>query len=130
MKICACLLKASPFIHCSSQCSFVHWQYFCLAALALLSCNVSATSLHAVDHVLEIIGNTVTFVTTRLKGTSPTQVRDYLERENLPRICLLLVDADEVNRASLLEELEYKDLFKTVLDRVGKLSWRNSWGYS
>ena len=42
-------------------------------------------------------------------------------RENLPRICLLLVDADEVNRASLLEELEYKDLFKTVLDRVGKL---------
>ena len=86
------------------------------------------------DHVLEIIGNTVTFVTTReFKGTSPTQVRDYLERENLPRICLLLVDADEVNRAcrnSLLEELEYKDLFKTVLDRVGKLPWGNSWGYS
>ena len=81
------------------------------------------------DHVLETIGNTVT-VTTRLKGTSPTQVKNYLVRENLPRICLLLVDADEVNRASLLEELQYKDLFKTVLDRVGKLPWGNSWSYS
>ena len=99
----------------------------CLVALALLSCSASATSLQAVDHVLEIMGNTETLV--KFKGRSPTQVTDYLKRKNLLGICLLLVDANKVNRAclnSLLEREEYKDLFKTVLDRVGKLPGRYS----
>ena len=79
------------------------------------------------EHILEIIGNTVTFVRTReYKGRSPwpTQVRDYLRRETLPRLCLLLVGAGEVNHACQNSPLkvEYKDLFETVLDRVGKLT--------
>lgn len=99
--------------------------FYCLVALAILSCSVSATSFQAVEHVLEIIGNTVTFVRTReYKGRSPTQVKDYLKRETLPRLCLLLVDAGEVNHACQNSTLkvEYKDLFETVLDRVGKLT--------
>ena len=58
------------------------------------------------------------------KTYSPAQVKCYLEI-NSPRFCVLVVNAETVQddpQSSPRLKDEYKELFKTVLNKVGKLS--------
>ena len=58
----------------------------------------------------------------QVENWSPTKVKKHLGKK-LYRFCVLVVDAETVKDAydSLPErKIEYEELFKTALDRVGK----------
>ena len=56
----------------------------------------------------------------QVENWSPVKVKRCLGK-NLFRFCVLVVDAETVKDACE-KKIEYEELFKTALDRVGKIS--------
>ena len=98
---------------------------FLFLDIAIFGCNVSEESMKSVLHVFGDIRPKLNLSENpQVENRSPTKVKRYLE-ENLFRFCVLVVDAETVKDAydNLPErKMEYEELFKTVVDRVGKIS--------
>ena len=100
---------------------------FLLSGLALLGCNVSEEAINAVKQVLESIRpklNLNSQPSVIISLTTANQIKQYLERHSL-QFCVLVVDGERIKDA--YENLpalkvEYEDLFKTAVERVGKIS--------
>ena len=100
---------------------------FLPSGLALLGCNVSEEAINAVKQVLESIRpklNLHSQPSVIISLTTANQIKQYLERHSL-QFCVLVVDGERIKDA--YENLpalkvEYEDLFKTAVERVGKIS--------
>ena len=94
------------------------------SGLAVLSCNVSEEAINAVKQVLESIRPKLNLHSQLpvISLTTANQIKQYLERHSL-QFCVLVVDGQRIKDA--YENLpalkvEYEDLFKTAVERVGK----------
>ena len=104
----------------------IYIYFLLLSGLALLGCSVSEEAINAVKQVLESVSPKVNLHSqpsvTHL--STANQVKQYLERHSL-QFCVLVVDGKTVKDA--YENLparkdEYEDLFKTAVERVGKMN--------
>ena len=98
---------------------------FLPSGLALLGCNVSEEAINAVKQVLESIRPKLNLHSQLpvISLTTANQIKQYLERHSL-QFCVLVVDGQRIKDA--YENLpalkvEYEDLFKTAVERVGKI---------
>ena len=96
------------------------------SGLALLSCNVSEEAINAVKQVLEIIRPKLNLHSqpSVTSLTTPNQIKQYLERHS-PQFCVLVVDGETIKDAYEnlpARKVEYENLFKTAVERVGKIS--------
>ena len=99
--------------------------FLLLSGLALLGCSVSEEAINAVKQVLENIRPKLNLHSqpSVISLTTANQVKQYLERHSL-QFCVLVVDGERIKDA--YENLpalkvEYEDLFKTAVERVGKI---------
>lgn len=96
------------------------------SGLALLGCCVSEETMQAVKQVLEsicpILNLHAHFPVITLETAN--QVKHYLEEHSL-QFCVLVVDGETVKRAYEnipAPKVEYENLLKTAVARVGKIS--------
>lgn len=96
-----------------------------LLDLAVIGCNVSEGSIHAVMHAIGSFRPELnTSAEPPAKNLLPAKITKYLKRHSL-QFCVLVVDGETVKDA--YENLparrdEYETLLKTAVERVGKLS--------
>ena len=88
------------------------------SGLALLGCCVSEEAMKAVEQLLESIHPKLNLHSqpSVISLTTPNQMKQYLERHSL-QFCVLVVDGKNLPA----RKVEYEDLFKTALERVGKI---------
>ena len=95
------------------------------SGLALLGCSVSQEAIETVKQVLESIGPTLNLhAQPAVMNLPPPEAKQYLERHSL-QFCVLVVDGETVKDAYEnlpVRRSQYEDLFKTVVERVGKMS--------
>ena len=96
------------------------------SGLAVLSCNVSEEAINAVKQVLEIICPRLNLHSqpSVISLKTPDQIKQYLERHSL-QFCVLVVDGETIKDAYENlppRKVEYENLFKTAVERVGKIS--------
>lgn len=95
------------------------------SGLALLGCNVSQEAIETVKQVLESIGPTLNLhAQPAVMNLPPADAKQYLERHS-PQFCMLVVDGERVKDAYEnlpAQRSQYEDLFKTAVERVGKMS--------
>lgn len=91
----------------------------------LLGCNVSQEAIQTVKQVLESIGPTLNLhAEPAVMNLPPADAKQYLERHS-PQFCMLVVDGERVKDAYEnlpAQRSQYEDLFKTAVERVGKMS--------
>ena len=97
--------------------------YFYSLDLAILCCNVSEDSLHAVMQVLQHIAPKLNLsADPPVENLSPDKIKDYL-KEVCVKACVLVVDGKTVSDAykNLPQQREeYRGLLETAVNRVGK----------
>lgn len=103
---------------------FLFFLFSAPADLAIIGCAISERSIYAVMHEIESIGPKVNLHAQPPVENFSTakQVKHYLERHSL-RSCVLVVDGITVIDAYEnlpTRKVEYEDLFKTAMERVGK----------
>ena len=96
------------------------------SGLAVLSCNVSEEAINAVKQVLESIRPKLNLHSQLpvISLTTANQIKQYLERHSL-QFCVLVVDGETIKDAYENlppRKVEYENLFKTAVERVGKIS--------
>ena len=96
------------------------------SGLAVLSCNVSEEAINAVKQVLESICPKLNLHSqpSVISLNTPDQIKQYLERHSL-QFCVLVVDGETIKDAYENlppRKVEYENLFKTAVERVGKIS--------
>ena len=99
--------------------------FLLLSGLALLGCNVSEEAINAVKQLLESIRPKLNLHSqpSVISLTTANQVKQYLERHSL-QFCVLVVDGERIKDAYEnlpARKVEYEDLFKTAVERVGKI---------
>ena len=103
----------------TNSCSY----FFYSLDLAVLCCNVSEDSLHAVMQVLQNIAPKLNLsVDPPVENLSPDKIMGYLKEVHL-KACVLVVNGKTVNDAYKnlpRQREEYQSLLKTAADRVGK----------
>ena len=100
--------------------------FLLLSGFALLGCHVSEEAINAVKQVLESIRPKLNLHSqpSVISLTTANQVKQYLERHSL-QFCVLVVDGERIKDAYEnlpARKVEYEDLFKTAVERVGKIS--------
>ena len=97
--------------------------FFCLLDLAILCCNLSEDSLHAVMEILQdIVPKLNLLPAPPVENLSPDKIKDYLKEVRL-KACVLVVDGKTVNDAYKnlpRQKEEYRGLLETAANRVGK----------
>ena len=93
--------------------------------MALLGCSVSQVAINAVEQALESIGPKLNLqaLPRVINHSTVDQVKQYLERHS-PQFCVLVVDGETVKHAYEnlpAQKVEYEDLLKTAVERVGKI---------
>lgn len=99
--------------------------FLLLSGLALLGCSVSEEAINAVKQVLENICPILNLHSqpSVISLTTANQVKQYLESHSL-QFCVLVVDGETIKDAYEnlpARKVEYEDLFKTAVERVGKI---------
>ena len=100
--------------------------FFLLSSgLALLGCCVSEEAMKAVEQVLESVHPKLNLQSqpSVISLTTANQMKQYLERHSL-QFCVLVVDWETIKDAYEnlpARKVEYEDLFKTAVERVGKI---------
>lgn len=94
--------------------------------LALLGCCVSGEAIYAVERALESISPKLNLqaLPPVINHSTANKVKQYLERHS-PQFCVLVVDGETVKDAYEnlpKQKVEYEDLLKTAVERVGKIS--------
>ena len=97
--------------------------FFYSLDLAILCCNVSEASLHAVMEILQdIVPKLNLLPAPPVENLSPDKIKDYLKEVRL-KACVLVVDGKTVNDAYKnlpRQKEEYRGLLETAANRVGK----------
>ena len=97
---------------------FVSFLFSAPADLAIIGCSVSEGSIAQLQ-AIESIGHAHPLVKN---FSTAKQAKLYLERHSL-QYCVLVVDGETVKDAYEnlpTRKVEYEDLFKTAVERVGK----------
>ena len=96
--------------------------FFCLLDLAILCCNLSEDSLHAVMEILQVIVPKQNLSAhPHFETLSPGNIKRYLTEVHL-KACVLVVDGKEVKDAYEKQpqrKEEYRGLLETAANRVG-----------
>ena len=95
------------------------------SGLALLGCCVSEETMKAAEQVLESICPKLNLHSqpSVISLSTTNQIKQYLERHSL-QFCVLVVDGETIKDAYEnlpARKVEYEDLFKTAVERVGKI---------
>ena len=89
--------------------------------LAILCCNVSEDSIHAVMQVLQNIFPKLNLsANPPVENRPPNKIKRYLTEAHL-KVCVLVVDGETIKDAyeNLPQQKEYRELLETAASRVG-----------
>ena len=96
------------------------------SGFALFSCNVSEEAINAVKQVLESICPKLNLhsQSSVISLKTANQIKQHLERHSL-QFCVLVVEGETIIKDAYenlpARKVEYEDLFKTSVQRVGKI---------
>lgn len=96
------------------------------SGFALFSCNVSEGAINAVKQVLESICPKLNLhsQSSVISLKTANQIKQHLERHSL-QFCVLVVEGETIIKGAYenlpARKVEYEDLFKTSVQRVGKI---------
>lgn len=96
------------------------------SGFALFSCNVSEGAINAVKQVLESICPKLNLhsQSSVISLKTANQIKQHLERHSL-QFCVLVVEGETIIKDAYenlpARKVEYEDLFKTSVQRLGKI---------
>ena len=96
------------------------------SGFALFSCNVSEGAINAVKQVLESVCPKLNLhsQSSVISLKTANQIKQHLERHSL-QFCVLVVEGETIIKDAYenlpARKVEYEDLFKTSVQRVGKI---------